>query len=168
MEQKNRKELERLLNLYFEGESSLEEEILIKKLLSDEGVKNGGFEYARAMFDFFDQASMERPTSKTYPLVRKRGLTRKLILRISSAAAILIIGFGLGISYINDGTSGQAFCYVNGVPVYDYQSAKNYAESTMALVGESLSKPVEHTEDVKKKMGTTFDLLSNFITVEDN
>jgi len=104
------KEIEKLLNRYLEGESALEEEALLKEYFSQTGIPVEHREM-QEMFRYFDAAKQHSAppfniTSELNGVIEKEwkketvNRFRPLYAWIGSAAAVLVISFGL-FQYLN-------------------------------------------------------------------
>ncbi len=104
------KEIEKLLNRYMEGESTLEEEALLKEYFSKPGLPEDQVEF-QEMFRYLSEAKLESTppfniTDELNSLIeiewKKESVNRfrHLYAWAGSAAAVLIISFGL-FQYLN-------------------------------------------------------------------
>lgn len=104
------KEIEKLLNRYLEGESTLEEEVLIKEYFSQPGIPVEFYEM-QEMFRYFQEAKQQSAppfdiTSELNAVIENEwkketsNRFRHVYAWIGSAAAILVISFGL-FQYLN-------------------------------------------------------------------
>lgn len=104
------KEIERLLNRYLEGETTLEEEALLKAYFSEPGIKVKHAEM-QEMFQYFDVAKQHSAppldiTTELNEVIAKElkkesgNRFRRVYAWVGSAAAVMVISIGL-FQYLN-------------------------------------------------------------------
>lgn len=86
------KKIELLLEKYFEGETSLQEEKELQEYFNSENV-DASLEKYRPMFSYFQKAGLEEFKQKESPV--KVSKKRKLFWKIGIAATFLSIFFGV-------------------------------------------------------------------------
>lgn len=150
-----------LLERYFEGMTTLEEERLLREYFSAGEDIPHDLLYARAIFGAFHDASSaavpDMPAGfreKTRPC-RRRGMSRtQWILTgaaASAAAAVFILIF---VRQKEPAPAPETiYCYVNNVPVTDYETAARYAENTLELISGSLRQFEQIVEMVETISG---------------
>ena len=140
----NRSEIEELLNRYFEGETSLQEEQTLKEYFLNADNVPAKWNYAKAMFTGF--SSNKEVTSHTVA-VKKKGMSLKRIAAAVAVVAILSAGAAMLIP-----EEKEIYCYVNGKPVTDYELALKHAERAFGIMEKEISKPVEGLEKIEESM----------------
>lgn len=127
------KDIRQLLDLYFEGEATLEQEKRLKEFFAGSNVP-ADLEYARAMFGFFGKASGERMGDPVvFSAPRKRTRARGWMYRAVSAAAVVAIAAVVTFK-VTDKGDREMYCYVNGVPVTDMELAARQAEMAVRIL----------------------------------
>lgn len=140
----NRSEIEELLNRYFEGETSLQEEQTLKEYFLNADNVPAKWNYAKAMFTGF--SSNKEVTSHTVA-VKKKGMPLKRIAAAVAVVAILSAGAAMLIP-----EEKEIYCYVNGKPVTDYELALKHAERAFGIMEKEISKPVDGLEKIEESM----------------
>ena len=186
------KEIRALLERYFDGESTLEQERLLREYFTGTKHTPGDLMYARAMFAQFSEAAAEKcpenpsamrateadgsspagypapsatPVSTT-PLRPAAGLRRKMLYVLSSAAALLAFGLVVTAVLQDRGIAPLVvYCYVDGTAVTDPEQAMAYARQTMELLSESLVMPAQSLAPVKE-LGETMKEIENMLNIE--
>ncbi len=104
-------EIEKLLEKYYEGETTLQEEKYIKEFFSKSNVP-AHLQQHIAEFAYYHQAARETPSKNLNEAllskIEKKGRIiqfRALSLRIAAGIALLIGGFSVGYYYSNSGTN---------------------------------------------------------------
>lgn len=140
----NRSEIEELLNRYFEGETSLQEEQTLKEYFLNADNVPAKWNYAKAMFTGF--SSKKEVTSHTVA-VRKKGMSLKRIAAAVAVVAILSAGAAMLIP-----EEKEIYCYVNGKPVTDYELALKHAERAFGIMEKEISKPAQSLDLIEKEV----------------
>lgn len=124
--------IHKLIDKYFEGETTLDEERTIAEYLHSQAELPEDLKPLKAMFDFAD--AQRSVTSPAEPIAKHKTSTRKplwsnvLVSMVSGAAAaviIMVIGFKLNMSTTETTTpvtqqpSPEIVCHVNGQLVTD-------------------------------------------------
>jgi len=139
-----------LLDKYYEGETTLEEEALLRTFLAQDGLPES-FDADRAMFGFFAQEKQkwtavvetEKPAEKRKVKTSRKVLfTRPLMGWSLAAAAILACVFTLN-TLFNE--SSQNYAYINGERYTDTQTIRDQALASMSDFAE---EPDEVAESV--------------------
>lgn len=143
-----------LLDKYMEGNTSLEEEHLLKEYFSS-GKVNSKLEPAVGMFAFFDKCRAESysyedsDTGHRITVISEKAtagetnsLKRKplkhVLYAVVSIAAVLGIVMGVYVLLIVE-SKPQVYCYINGIPVTDITEAKHQVE----FAGQIMDKGIE-------------------------
>jgi len=150
------KDLEILLDKYFDGESTLEEEMQIKCFFKDQSNLPDELKQTKAMFDFFQKESAHKLEQELIFIKNthksKPDKTRKILYLITSVAASILLLFSI-FTYINKPNSPKVYAYVNGKPIMDEELAKQETEKALLLVSKNLnegSKSLKHLSTFSK------------------
>lgn len=138
------KQIQELLDKYFEGETSLQEEQILKDYFLNTADIPAEWYSAKAMFTGF--CSNKEVTSRTVT-VKKKGMSLKRIAAAVAVVAILSAGAAMLIP-----EEKEIYCYVNGKPVTDYELALKHAERAFGIMEKEISKPVEGLEKIEESM----------------
>lgn len=140
----NRSEIEELLNRYFEGETSLQEEQTLKEYFLNADNVPAKWNYAKAMFTGF--SSNKEATSHTVA-VKKKGMPLKRIAAAVAVVALLSVSVALFVP-----KEKEIYCYVNGKPVTDYELALKHAERAFGIMEKEISKPAQGLDLIEKEV----------------
>lgn len=140
----NRSEIEELLNRYFEGETSLQEEQTLKEYFLNADNVPAKWNYAKAMFTGF--SSNKEVTSHTVA-VKKKEMPLKRIAAAVAVVALLSVSFALFVP-----KEKEIYCYVNGKPVTDYELALKHAERAFGIMEKEISKPAQSLDLIEKEV----------------
>lgn len=140
----NRSEIEELLNRYFEGETSLQEEQTLKEYFLNADNVPAKWNYAKAMFTGF--SSNKEVTSHTVA-VKKEGMPLKRIAAAVAVVALLSVSVALFVP-----KEKEIYCYVNGKPVTDYELALKHAERAFGIMEKEISKPAQSLDLIEKEV----------------
>lgn len=118
-------EAEKLIEKYYEGETSVAEEKLIHRFLSQKNLPEQ-FETEKAIFGYFES---EKPKKKVYRLPTQ-------LRWIASAAAVAVIAI-FSLVFVHQ-SNASSYAYIDGVKTTNKQIIKNLAQSTVqGLVAEN-------------------------------
>ncbi len=118
-------EAEKLIEKYYEGETSVAEEKLIHQFLSQKNLPEQ-FEAEKAIFGYFES---EKPKKKVYKLPAQ-------LKWITSAAAVAGIAV-FSLIFVNQSNASN-YAYIDGVKTTNKRIIKNLAQSTVKnLVAEN-------------------------------
>ena len=140
----NRSEIEELLNRYFEGETSLQEEQTLKEYFLNADNVPAKWNYAKAMFTGF--SSNKEVTSHTVA-VKKKEIPLKRIAAAIAVVALLSVSVALFVP-----KEKEIYCYVNGKPVTDYELALKHAERAFGIMEKEISKPAQSLDFIEKEV----------------
>ena len=146
------KEIRRLLDRYFAGETTRAEERELRNCFTSAEQIPEDLRYAVALFTVFGEASKSAPgreitvipagAQTDVPEARTR---RSLWMRYGAAAAIIAAIAAFGITFFPAADKQEiAYCYVNGEPVTDYEMALQYNDRVLALIAVSLNKSIRY------------------------
>ena len=140
-------EIKKLLEKYFNGNSSLSEEKILREYFLQNGNIPAEFEYARQIFLHFKNESeikLNKPArNKTLEI------NTRWIIRISAIAACIIIIVGLWL-IIRKPTAPTVYAYINGVPVTDKNIALSEAEKAFSVVSDNLRTGTKDLHQLSK------------------
>ena len=140
----NRSEIEELLNRFFEGETSLQEEQTLKEYFLNADNVPAKWNYAKAMFTGF--SSNKEVTSHTVA-VKKKEMPLKRIAAAVAVVALLSVSVALFVP-----KEKEIYCYVNGKPVTDYELALKHAERAFGIMEKEISKPAQGLDLIEKEV----------------
>jgi len=151
------KEIDQLLNKYFEGETSLEEEAKIKAFLQSKELLPEKYQRLKSMFGFFESNKNEKIELKFENLIpfqkKKRNSFRIIYYAVAASAAILF-----GIWFMQDSKIEKpVYAYINGKPVESQQLAYKEAQKALMLVSKNLNegtKNVGHLSELDKALSS--------------
>ncbi|HKM11721.1 MAG TPA: hypothetical protein PL115_00625 [Bacteroidales bacterium] len=113
-------EAEKLIEKYYEGETTVAEEHLLRKYLSGKNVP-AQFEAEKAIFGYF-------AGEKEKQNVRITPNTLKWVVSIASAAAAVVLFLGI---FLNTQYSTTSYAYVDGKKVTDKNEIRALAQITL-------------------------------------
>lgn len=140
----NIEKIEELLNKYFEGDTSLQEEQTLKEYFLNADNVPAKWNYAKAMFTGF--CSNKEVTSHTVA-VKKNGMPLKRIAAAVAVVALLSVSVALFVP-----KEKEIYCYVNGKPVTDYELALKHAERAFGIMEKEISKPAQSLDLIEKEV----------------
>lgn len=154
------KKIRVLLEKYFDGATSLEEERTLKTYFGTAKYVPEDMEYARMMFGFFTDAlqseesqtgslsSGDTATESVLKTAPKRGIAKKMVYWAASCAAVVMIALFAGLS-INDYMDGKKeYCYVNGKLVTDEELVMQYTMDAMNKISTSFDLGLSTVESI--------------------
>lgn len=147
MEYNREKEIRELLELYFEGSTSVEQDKILQSYFAQSDIPSD-LVYVKAMFGHFDTCSGQTTDIEIkLPVEKKRvSLHRKLIYSFTSVAASVAIMF-LVMWNVNQ-KSETIYCYLNGHPVTDIELAREQAQVAMNILGDGIVKTVHSIDNI--------------------
>ena len=144
---------DKLLDKYFAGDTSLEEEKWLQEYFNSEVKIPQDQVYAAELFRFFGREAATEYLENERPAVRYR---RGSMVNVASiAAAILILIAAL--IFLQKSAEPVAYAYINGFPITDKETAMQETEKTLALVSEKLNQStadlshLSRLTDIKEK-----------------
>ena len=130
--------IDALLNKYFEGETSCEEEQWIRNYFSNEKVPEHLLCY-KSMFAYFDNEITTEQVKKTEQ-VNKRAIPRrkKLVYTLSGIAACVVMAIGIS-TFLqqSDDSCKRNYVVINGKCYTDEATIKAYANASLQEVATS-------------------------------
>lgn len=145
-------EIRKLIQLYFEGLTSVEEERRLREALADPSVRGEEADEARAVMSF---AAVSPDLSESPTVARRR--PRHLSALLSAAASVAVVGL-LCWNFSLREPQTQYMAYIDGRSTED-------PEQVMKLINDDLSLLGEASEDVADEID---DNLSAFSSVINN
>ena len=132
------REIKALLDKYLEGNTSLEEEKILRKFFDEKQDVPEDIQYAKHMFSSFRNEASGKPdfVIKDHKVIhfRKRNI---FVLTGIAASILLIIGYFL----INNSRNDQIiYAYFDGKPVHDKQFAINETKRALMLISSNLNQ----------------------------
>jgi len=141
------KDFELLLDKYFEGNSTLEEEKQIREFFRTNSDLPEKLVETKAMFEFFQNES-EKQTE--LPLIQianwksvKSANKRKIYYLISGIAASLLLLISI-LTYTDNSEEQKVYAYINGKPIMNEQVAKMEAKRALLLVSSNFNQGAEN------------------------
>lgn len=130
-----------LLELYFDGETTLEQEKQLRDYFTGCDDIPADLLYAKAMFGGFTlaeqhacSAEVNIPDAKKLPA--KRGRLSRIYTSISVAAAVVVAA---GLTWVLAPEKQTVYCYLNGEPVTNIEIAARQAQMASRLIETSAS-----------------------------
>jgi len=150
-------EIDQLLDKYFEGETSLEEEAQIKVFLQSKDLLPEKYKRIKAMFSFYQATKNESSELKIENLIpfhkKERKSFRILYYAVAASAAILF-----GIWFMQDSKIEKpVYAYINGKPVENQELAYKEAQKALMLVSKNLNegtKNIGHLSELDKALSS--------------
>ncbi|MCF0073903.1 HEAT repeat domain-containing protein [Dyadobacter sp. CY261] len=171
-------DIEKLLEKYYDGETSLEEERALKQFFQSGGVPEHLQSHA-AQFGYFADARKEQPSlTFNHELALmldppKQGPVRRLggwLIRIAAGLTLLIIGFGAGWVFQSKTESGRSLMALSG------QEPTEVAEMKKVLAFEQMNntsaseriQAVNHSYEISEVDSDITRLLINTLNFDPN
>lgn len=145
-------EIRKLIQLYFEGLTSIEEERQLREALADPSVRGAEADEVRAVMSF----AAVSPDQSESPTVARRP-PRHLSALLSAAASVAVVGLLCWNFFLREPQT-QYMAYIDGHSTED-------PEQVMKLINDDLSLLGEASEDVADEID---DNLSAFSSVINN
>ena len=168
MEYDKRIQIRYLLELYFDGETTLEQERQLREYFAGDDVP-ADLEYARAMFGFFGAAAKDTSSAdiilrfeeewaavrQELPIADVRELKKPAsenshrivmagwIYRVASVAAVVLLTIGITFTVTRYADQPTIYCYVNGQPVTDIDYATRQAEMAARILEGNMKTSAE-------------------------
>jgi len=140
------KDLEILLEKYFDGETTLFEEQQIVKFFKNNTELPEKFKQTKAMFEFFKDEKESKADFEFAPTENKKTTkTRRLYYQVSAIAASILIFISI-FTYTDNLEEQKVYAYINGKPIMNEQVAIMEAKRALLLVSSNFN---EGTESLK-------------------
>ncbi len=125
----------KLLDKYFAGETSLEEEKWLQEYFNSEREIPQDQVYAAELFRFFGREAVTEYIENERLITQYR---RGSLLKVASIAAAMLILIA-ALLFIQKPAEPVVYAYINGVPITDKEIAMQETEKALALVSEKLN-----------------------------
>lgn len=145
--------LNRLINLYFEGLTTLDQEQELRRMLDDPSANWPEALEARAVLSYASVSPVRGGASG------KRNSLRPLLAAVSAAAVIAIVSV-VGWHFTSPSAAVECIAYVDGRPVNDSQAVMGIIESDLSMLGDASS-------DVSGEISSELNAISNAINSEN-
>jgi hypothetical protein len=144
------KDIDKIIQKYFDGESTLQEEIIIRRfLLKAEGLPEK-YDGVRRMFLFFD-SEHKKTSNLQFDSILPKQKSGKKIIRMTYFAVAASIALVFGIWFMNRSTDEKKiFAYINGKPVENKEIAYKEAQKALLLVSKSFNKGTENLKQISE------------------
>lgn len=155
MAHSNEREIRELLDLYFEGETTLEQEEALRGFFGGDDIPEDLL-YAKAMFggiaalrnDVAAKAvSVPAGEMKAAP-AKKRSRALSIIYRSVSVAAAVVVVTLVAVKFVPE--KPTVYCYLNGQPVTDINVAERQADMAVRLLEGSVKASADGIATVKE------------------
>ena len=147
-------DIEKLLEKYYAGETSLEEEKLLRNSLISKHT-NKQYLSEEKMFELFAQEKQERDifSAKQFsqtisPTKRKVFFSKKFLYFAGSIAACLIVAMGI-IHYQNE-QKNMAYIIINGKRINDRELATTHINDALQKTSTSINDKLKYLERIEK------------------
>jgi len=133
----NTKDIQKLLEKYFESDSTLLEETILRKYFSDKDSVSPELESYSSLFNYISDGKQKSGIEDKI-LHKKKSILRSSIISIVSAAAILIIFFTF--TNIRPISNSILFThYVNGIQIEDVDTGMAEASEILNSISQNIS-----------------------------
>jgi hypothetical protein len=137
----NYDEMDRLINRYYDGLTTVAEEKQLRLLLSQKSLPER-YKPEQAIFGYFE-TKKQKPTFSFQPYFRWVG----------AVAAVVLLMFGI---QFFSSVSNPSYAYVDGVKITDKQMVRSVAENSMKEISGGVtesSKRIDAKEIMKQQLG---------------
>jgi hypothetical protein len=160
-------DIRKLIDKYYSGKTSLEEEEWLRKSLSYEEIKHDE-NHIKQIFDAFEEEKTETTpmSAKTFSPLKDKSQRftlyhKKWIYITSGIAACLLIVFGT--FFYQYKQKNTAYVMIDGVRINDEKLAIEYVNNQFSEISSKIDKSLEPLRNVEKKEKEIKEKL-NFIT----
>lgn len=138
------KELENLLDKYFEGETTLVEEQQIVEFFEKNNELPEKYNQIKAMFEFF-KAEKEGKVDFDIESTNNKQTTkiRMLYYQLIAVAAIILIVISIFTNTYNS-EEKKVYAYINGKPIMNEQVAEMEAKRALLLISSNFNQGTEN------------------------
>ena len=150
------KELEILLDNYFEGNTNLEEEQQIREFFRTNSDLPETLLGTKAMFELFQREAEKQTELSLIQIVNRQSAKsinqRKIYYLISGIAASIILLISI-LTYSDNFEEQKIYAYINGKPIMNEQVAKMEAKRALLLVSSNFNhgtKNLNHLSNFSK------------------
>jgi hypothetical protein len=147
MEQsKYMKKITELLNLYFAGETTIEQEQELKQYFASQNI-DGEHKAYQQLFETFATEQQEK-YPENLPKIRTKPLRkRSVVISIISAAAAACVLFMLTVF---PSQTEENYVVINGKRIYDDELALKMANEKIAKISTNLESGLKHLQNLNK------------------
>lgn len=154
------KNIDGLIEKYFNGESSREEEKLINNFFQSELSNSEKYRQEKTMFSFFaseKELKSELIIENVMRPGKKSGKSRRMYFYAMAASIALLISF----FFLQENRpQEQVLLYINGQPVENQEIAMAEAQKALLLISKNLNEGTENL-DYLTEFGKAEAILSN-------
>lgn len=141
------KNLEILLDKYFEGNTTLDEEQQIREFFRKNADLPEKLMETKAMFEFFQKESEKQVEFQFAPTLTKKSTKnttiRKVYYLVSGIAAAIVLLISI-VTYSDNSEEQKVYAYINGKPIMNEQVAKMEAKKALLFVSSKFNKGTEN------------------------
>ena len=138
------KEIDNLIQKYFDGESTLKDEIMIRRYLLENDSIPEKHERVKAIFLFFDSERHKKSSlqfEKLVPKLKKKRTINRMFYYAAAASIALLFGVWL----LKTGSKEKnVYAYINGKPVENKEMAYKEAQKALLMMSKNLNKGTEN------------------------
>jgi hypothetical protein len=151
------KKIDQLLNKYFEGETSLEEEAQIKAFFEETEFLPEKYKRLQAMFGFYKAGKNEKSDLKFENLIpnqKKKTKSFRIVYYAVAASAAILFGIWL---MQDSKIEKPVYAYINGKPVESQELAYKEAQKALMMVSKNLNegtKNMGHLSELDKALSS--------------
>ncbi|MBO7189220.1 MAG: hypothetical protein J6V55_01385 [Alistipes sp.] len=141
-------EINRLIDKYFEGDTSLAEEREIASYLATAETLP---EEHTAVKTMFEAMGLLRDIKAPEPQPRKRGITLSLLRRVAVATACIVVGVVVATRTMTSTTlhaEPMIVCYVDGARVYDQRVAEDEMRRILGNMNQNVNLAMARIDKV--------------------
>ena len=138
------KELESLLDKYFEGETTLVEEQQIVKFFEKNTELPEKYNQIKAMFEFFKAEKESKADFDIESTTNKKTTKiRTLYYQLIAVAAIILIVISI-FTNTDNSEEKKVYAYINGKPIMNEQVAEMEAKRALLLISSNFNQGTEN------------------------
>ncbi len=144
------REIDGLIEKYLAGETSINEEKLIKRYLEGNNDLPEKYQQLKQMFNYFGNVGKEKSTLKlddVIPNKKPAGKTRRIMFwAMAACIALLISVFVFNI----ERNEPKVYAYINGKPVTDKDVAMAETQKALLLISNKLNEGTSNLNHLKE------------------
>ena len=139
------KKINEILDLYFAGETSIEQEQELKQYFASQNIENEHKAY-RQLFETFATEKQEK-YPENMPKMRSKPLRkRSVVISIISAAACVLFMLTVFPSQVEEN-----YVVINGKRIYDDELVLKMANEKIAKISANLESGFRHLQNINKQ-----------------
>ena len=138
-----------LLELYFEGETTLEQERTLRDYFTAGHDVPADLEYAQTMFGVLGETARQAAAPVQAAVAAKPLRTirpAKLAAWSAAVAAAIMLAVAVTVTLPRADAEETVYCYLNGEAVTDYDTALAYAQDVLDALSGPLGKTAQYLE----------------------